>query len=83
MTIKKLLIKIENNQKNVRFNDFTILLEAFGFGQMRKRGSHRIYEHPNIPAMVNAQNENGQAKPYQIKQFLAIIETYNLKLEGE
>ena len=33
--------------------------------------------------MDNAQNDNGQAKPYQDTQFLTIIETYNLRIEGE
>jgi len=26
---------------------------------------------------------NGKAKPYQIKQFLEIVELYNLELENE
>ena len=35
------------------------------------------------PAVVVASNVNvrGQAKPYQIKQFLNLVERYNLKLE--
>jgi len=32
---------------------------------------------------LNLQNVTGKAKPYQVKQFLALIEQYNLSLEEE
>jgi hypothetical protein len=47
----------------------------------RTEGSHRIYLHPTIPELVNLQDVGGQAKPYQIRQVLRLIERYNLKLE--
>jgi len=78
---KKLFARIINNQKNVQFNDFVILVEAFGFYCARKEGSHRIYKKSNITEFINIQNENGKAKPYQIKQFLALIEMYNMSME--
>ncbi len=31
--------------------------------------------------LINLQDDNGQAKPYQIKQLLKIIEQYKLKME--
>ena len=37
--------------------------------------------HPTIPELVNLQDVGGQAKPYQIRQVLRLIERYNLKLE--
>jgi hypothetical protein len=40
-----------------------------------------IFIHPNIPELVNLQNAKGKAKPYQIRQFLTIVEQYNLSLE--
>ena len=83
MNKRKLLEKLENNQKNVHFNDFVALVEAFGFREIRVKGSHHIYERSDVPDMVNIQNDKGQAKPYQIKQFLSLIEIYNLKLEVE
>ena len=49
---------------------------------MRTPGSHRIYSHPAIPELINLQELNGQAKPYQIRQALRLIERYNLTLEG-
>jgi len=47
----------------------------------RVEGSHHIFIHPDVRELVNIQNVKGQAKPYQIKQFLGLIEKYNLKLE--
>ena len=78
---RKLLEKILNNQKNIAFDDMVTLVEAFGFSRSRVSGSHYIFEHPNIPEIVNLQNRKGQAKPYQVRQFLTLIEQYSLTLE--
>jgi len=32
---------------------------------------------------VNLQNRKGKAKPYQVRQFLELIEQHNLSLEEE
>jgi len=42
-----------------------------------------IYIHTDIPELVNLQNVNGQAKPYQVRQLLRLIERYNLQMEEE
>ena len=81
MNNKKFLLKILQNQKNIKFADFIKLIEAFGFKLDRVNGSHHIFVHPDILDIINIQNVKGEAKPYQIKQFLKIIELYNLKLE--
>jgi hypothetical protein len=33
--------------------------------------------------MIDLQEVNGKAKPYQIQQFLHLVERYNLKLGDE
>jgi hypothetical protein len=33
-----------------------------------------------MPELINLQNVHGQVKPYQIKQFLALVERYNLRM---
>jgi predicted RNA binding protein YcfA (HicA-like mRNA interferase family) len=81
MNKQKMLEKIYNNNKNVRFGDFTLIVEAFGFNQVRVSGSHHMYWRDGVNEMVNIQNVRGEVKPYQIKQFLSLIEMYNLKLE--
>ena len=56
------------------------LVEAFGFRLVRSSGSHHIFIHPEVTELVNLQEVQGQAKPYQISQFLQLVEKYNLKL---
>ena len=41
------------------------------------------YVHFQIQKLVNIQNVNGQAKPHQIRQFLKLVEEYNLELRSE
>ena len=57
----KLLKKLQNSQTNVRYNDFIILIEAFGFKHMRTSGSNSIYKHKDTPSLVNVQNNKGKA----------------------
>ncbi len=68
---------------NVTFRDMVYLAEGFGFHQLRVSGSHHIFAHPDVPELVNLQSVRSEAKPYQIRQFLRIVERYNLKLEEE
>ena len=83
MNKRKLLTKIQNNNKNVLYNDFATIIKSYGFSRTRSEGSHEIYRHKNVADIVNIQNDNGQAKPYQVKQFLFLIEKYDLKLEDD
>jgi len=67
--------------RNVSFLDMKHLIEGFGFRLMRTRGSHHIFTHLDVLEFVNIQEVKGEAKPYQIRQFLRLVERYNLKLE--
>ena len=69
MNKHKLLEGIKSHQKNVRFSDFVSLIKAFGFTLIRIKGSHHIFERTDVNDMVNAQNDNGQAKPYQVRTY--------------
>ncbi len=46
-------------------------------------GSHHIFDHEDLPEIVNLQNAKGKAKPYQVGQFLELIENYNLEFGEE
>jgi predicted RNA binding protein YcfA (HicA-like mRNA interferase family) len=59
------------------------LAEAFGFRLSRTSGSHHIFIHPGVRELVNVQEVKGKAKPYQVGQFLQLVEKYNLKLEDD
>ncbi len=81
MNKRKLLERIIHNPKNTRFADMIILLEYFGFELIRRKGSHHIFKHPKIEELLNLQNVQGEAKPYQVRQFLRLVEKYNLESE--
>jgi len=81
MNRKKILQKILAGSKNIKFSDMVNLVKGFGFNLSRTDGSHHIFVRPGIPELINLQNLKGQAKPYQIRQFLKLIEKHNLKLK--
>ncbi len=82
MDRRKLLRRLAQGAlRNVAFRDMISLAEGFGFQLARVRGSHHILKHPSIPEMVNLQEVKGEAKPYQIREFLKLLERYNLVLE--
>lgn len=83
MNRKRLLARLAGgNLSNVPFRDFRDLLEGFGFALVRRSGSHHIFRNPLVGGIVNIQNVNGEAKPYQIRQALAIVEKHRLTLEA-
>ena len=81
MNKRKLLKKLLAGSKNIRFAEVVICAESFGFRLDRVAGSHHIFVHEDIPELLNLQNVDGKAKPYQIKQFLHLVEKYDLQME--
>jgi predicted RNA binding protein YcfA (HicA-like mRNA interferase family) len=82
MRPSELLARIQQGHlTNVRFNDAQRLLEALGFELDRTRGSHHIYRHPTLREKMNLQPVGRQAKPYQLRQVLQVVERYDLKVE--
>ena len=80
MKKQKLLAKILTRSKNIDFDEMVTLVESFGFRLSRVNGSHHIFERDGVPELINLQEVRGMAKPYQIRQFLKIVERYNLKI---
>lgn len=84
MNPRKLLEAAQRNPRDVRFSHLQSLAEALGFSLARRSGSHHIYVHQTIDALVNLQpDKNGKAKPYQVRQILDIVERYGLQIEDE
>jgi predicted RNA binding protein YcfA (HicA-like mRNA interferase family) len=69
--------------QNVRFDDATDLLVGLGIQLVRVSGSHHIYSHPDVAELLSLQNAGGEAKPYQLRQLMRLVERYNLGLESE
>jgi predicted RNA binding protein YcfA (HicA-like mRNA interferase family) len=59
MNKKKLLKKIIDGTRNVRFSDMVTLVKGFGFYLSRTEGSHHIFVHPDIPEQINLQKVKG------------------------
>jgi hypothetical protein len=53
------------------------LLKQMKF-DLRIKGSHYIFSKDGIEEIVNIQEVNGKAKPYQVKQIREIIAKYDL-----
>ncbi len=83
MNKRRAFTEIKDNPKNVRFNNMCNIAEAFGFRFRGGKGSHRIYAREGITELLNFQNANGKAKPYQVKQFIKIVGKYNLLEESD
>ena len=82
MNRRKLLQRLARGAlRNVGFNDMVNLVDGFGFRLARVSGSHHVFVHPDAPELVNLQNVGGEAKPYQIRQFLRLVERHDLRLE--
>ena len=77
----KRLKKVLGQTENTRFADMIALAEAYGFQLSRINGSHHIFKHPLMAELLNLQNYKGKAKAYQIRQFVRLLEQYDLDKE--
>lgn len=84
MNKRRLLERVRNNPRDVRFSDLLVLVGTFGDGLRGTKGSHRVYVHPGVPERLNLQpDKHGKAREYQVKQCLDAVATHDLRLEDE
>ena len=62
---------------NIRFSDLRALMQHLGFEE-RIRGSHHLYRREGIAEKVNLQRDDGNAKPYQVRQVRRLILRYKM-----
>ena len=62
---------------NIRFDDLRALMEYLGFEE-RIRASHHVYRKAGVAEKVNLQRDDGNAKPYQVRQVRRLILKYKL-----
>ncbi|MEM9103298.1 MAG: type II toxin-antitoxin system HicA family toxin [Pseudomonadota bacterium] len=67
--LEKLLQKARNNPNGLSFKEFRTLMSQCGWKEDRQSGSHQIWFSPRHFRLC-VQNRNGEAKAYQVKQFL-------------
>lgn len=78
-SIEQLVKQLIENPANVRFSDLCTVCDYY-FGEARQKGSHYIYKTPwRGDPKINIQEDNGKAKPYQVRQVIKALE--RLKVE--
>jgi len=70
--------KFKGRPANVRFEEVCKAAEIFGFKFKGGKGSQRTFARAGVKELLNFQNVRGMAKPYQVREFIRIIENYNL-----
>ena len=79
MKIERAIRELEGNATNVRFTRLVTICTAF-WGSPRVKGGHHVFATGWAePAILNVQNDDGKAKPYQVEQVLAALK----RLQGE
>jgi len=66
-------MKSKNNPDGLSFTDFQTMMLHCGWVKDHQSGSHQIWYSPKL-YRISIQNRNGQAKGYQVKQFLLRLE---------
>ena len=72
---------LANRKQTAAFRDFEKLLAAFGFELARITGSHRQYVHPELTRPFPVQPSGKDAKRYQVREFLELVEEHGLYIE--
>ena len=72
---------LANPRATIAFRDFEKLLKAFGFEHVRTTGSHRQYVHPKLARPFPVQPTGKDAKLYQVREFLELVEEHGLYVE--
>jgi predicted RNA binding protein YcfA (HicA-like mRNA interferase family) len=73
---------LQSANRSIAYRDFEKLVLAFGFKFARMNGSHAIYTHPKLPRPFPIQPEGKDAKRYQVRELLELIEQYGLILSA-
>ena len=77
----KLLERLLQIQGSLTFRDLERLLRSFGFELDRTTGSHRQYVHPKIHRPFPVQPDGKDAKRYQVRELLELVEAYGLHIQ--
>ncbi len=78
---EKLLKAALANPAGLSFTELQRLAEAAGFALARIKGDHHVYTRPGTIEIVNLQPAKGnQAKAYQVRQVLDLIEKYTIAI---
>jgi len=74
----KLIQRIANNPRDVRFSDFTKAMAQCGWTLRPGKGSHQIWTHEDRGFIPAQSLPNGKAKQYQVEAFLKWLDERGL-----
>ncbi len=77
----KTLEAAKRNPKGVSFSELQGLAEAAGFALKRTKGSHHVYSKPGVVEIIDLQAAGKDAKTYQVRQVLDLIEKYGIEIK--
>lgn len=72
---------LQSTNRQVDFRDFVAMVEAFGFENVRTKGGHRSFAHLACNDLLVIQPKGKDAKRYQIREFLDIVQENGLTLD--
>ena len=72
---------LTSTRRTVTFRDFEALLRSFSFESVRQKGSHKSYKHVKAQRMLVVQPRGNDAKDYQVRQFLDMVQEHGLTIE--
>lgn len=73
--IEKLVASFLSNSSDFKFSDVEKVLSAFGFQDVRSKGSHHMFRHPDgrkLPAIPK--KDGNRVKKIYIKRIVQILE---------
>ena len=73
--------KLQRRRANVGFYELCWLVERMGYALDRTRGSHRHFRRDGYPPINLQEGKGGSAKPYQVAQVLAIIDSTDIEID--
>lgn len=81
---RELLDNARHHPLGLRFTELCRLCECVGMACVRSRGSHRIYRRASAPtfSLSVQEGKHGEAKPYQVRELLELIDLHGLEGEG-
>ncbi|HUY38545.1 MAG TPA: type II toxin-antitoxin system HicA family toxin [Candidatus Binataceae bacterium] len=76
MRTEKLFAKAISNPAGLSFKEFEALMSSKGWMFRRQKASHRVWASP-LGYLLPIQKTGKHAKHYQVRQFLARLESEN------
>lgn len=73
---EKLIERVRENRKNVRFDDACKIAEWLGFSVRKTKGSHHVFARSGERTQLNFQNRGGKIPPYQAQQLIDMVDKY-------